>query len=116
MSTAGADFLLDGLPSPKNGKAKKIALGDKGADGEYITPDEIEAVIRDVGASGKRVVGGLRGTLTGLAAIKASGLTGEALVILVENKCAHADNRNPISRSTVKKVLEALFRLGEYVR
>jgi len=115
MSTPGADFLLDGLPSPKNGKAKKIALADK-ADGEYVAPDEIEAVIRDVGASGKRVVGGIRGVLTGLAAIKASGLTGEALVILVENKCAHADNRNPISRSTVKKVLEALFRLGEYVR
>ncbi len=65
---------------------------------------------------GKQLVEGIRGALSGLDALKKSGLTGEALVVLVTEKCAWAKNGKRVSAETVQFVLEALFRLGEYVR
>lgn len=115
MNTPGSDFLFSNLgTAPRESKNRKSKI--KPGDGDYIAPEEIEAVVRGAGDDAKRTRKVMTGVLGGLESIKTSGLTAELLVIMVENKCAYADNRNPISRSTVRKVLEALFKIHEYVR
>lgn len=109
--SGGSDWLL-GDVGKKAEKKTKLAPG-----AITVTPDEIEAVLADSARDGKRLAGGIRAAVTALEQLKQSGLTGEALVVLVTEKCAWAKNGKRVSAETVQLVLEALFgRLGEYVR
>lgn len=77
--------------------------------------DQAERFLENAAGDGKKLVAGLRSAATALDGLRQSGLTGEALVVLVTEKAGYV-NGNKISSNTVQKVLEALFRLGEYVR
>lgn len=107
---SAADWLL-GDVGKKTKAPPKLA-----PNGIHVTPDEIDAVLADVAVSGKRLRAGIDAAVTQLEALKKAGLTGEALVLLVESKCARAKNGSRISADTVQLVLEGLFRLGEHVR
>lgn len=108
---SGADFLLGDI-GKKPEKRTKLA-----PNGIAVTPDEIEAVLSDAAKDGKNLAIGIRGAVSALEQLKKSGLTGEALVVLVTEKCAWAKNGKRVSAETVQLVLESLFnRLGEYVR
>lgn len=105
----GGDFLLGnvGLKAPR--PAAKIRT-----TGE-LDIDAAEAFL-DSKKDGEKLRAGLDGATSALAALRSTGLTGECLVVLVTAKCANNANGKPIADDTVKRVLEALFRLGEYTR
>jgi hypothetical protein len=107
---SGADWLL-GDTGKKKAAPKLVASG-----GIEVTPDEVDAVLADVAGAGKKLRAGIDAAVSQLEAIKKCGLTGEALVLLVEAKCARAKNGSRISADTVQLVLEGLFRLGEHTR
>lgn len=107
---SGADWLL-GDVGKKTKAAPKIAH-----NGIHVLPEEIDAVLHGAAADAKKLRGGIDSATSALDALKQSGLTGEALVIMVTEKCARAKNGSRLSPDTVQLVLEGLFRLGEYVR
>lgn len=107
---SGEDWLL-GDVGKKPGKPKKLERAPSPPE-----LDQVEQLLDDVAGDGKRLVAGVNSAVAALEAMKKSGLTGEALVVLVTEKCAWAKNGKRVSPETVQLVLEALFRLGEYVR
>lgn len=44
------------------------------------------------------------------------GLTRDALIHLITAKCRNASNGKPVSEATVEIVLDAMARLGEYLK
>lgn len=85
---------------------------------EKLEPHETEAVIRmfgDAAGAGKALVGGLDGASEALQQIIRCGLTPEALVILVTEKCPRDRAGRPTTTDTVERVLQGLFRLPEYL-
>lgn len=108
---SGADWLLGDVGGKKKPAPKLVSSG-----GIAISKHEVDAVMADFAGDGKKLRGGIDAAAAQLDALKNVGLTGEALVLLVEAKCAWAKNGKRVSAETVKIVLEALFRLGEYVR
>lgn len=107
--SSGADWLLGDPPKPKEPKKLQRAPTP-------LELDQAEKFLEDAAGDGKKLVAGLRSAITALEAIKKSGLTGEALVVLVTEKCGRTSAGGRVSQATVQAVLEALFRLGEYVR
>lgn len=105
---SGADWLIGKAPE-KAGKATRIKT-----TGE-LDIDAVEALM-DSKRDGEKLRSGLDNATSALEALKKAGLTGEALVVLVAEKCARAKNGSRLSADTVQIVLEGLFRLGEYVR
>lgn len=66
---------------------------------------------------GEALRAGLDKAVSALDALKKTGLTGECLVVLVHAKAERKQGMGqPPSIHAVQSVLEALFRLGEYVR
>lgn len=106
---SGADWLLGDV-----GKAKKVTK--LAPNGIHVTPEEIDQVLHGVAKDAKALRGGIDSSVTALEALKTSGLTGEALVLLVAAKVGRSKNGTRIGLETVQTVLEALFRLGEHVR
>lgn len=106
---SGADWMLGELPKPKAQKKLQRSV-------EPLAIDEAVRFLEDAAGDGKALAGGLKKGVAALEALRVSGLTGEALVVLVTDKCAWAKNDKRVSAETVQLVLEALFRLGEYVR
>lgn len=113
MQNHGTDFLSKLGPKKKS---EPRAL----AEGIVVRPDEIEAVVNDMSKTGKRAADGLRTVVKGLDALRDCGLTGEALVVLVTEKCeAYRTEGGRVMRpnnACVQVVLEALFlKLDEYL-
>jgi hypothetical protein len=107
---SGEDWLLGDVGKPK--KEKKLQRAPT-----PLELDQAERFLEDAAGDGKALVAGLGKAVGALDALRASGLTGEALVVLVTAKTAYSKvNGRPISDVTVQQVLEGLFRLGEYVR
>jgi hypothetical protein len=107
---SGADWLVGDVG--KKGPPKKLQRAP-----EPLAVDDAVRYLEDAAGDGKRLVAGLKSATSALDALRASGLTGEALVVLVTAKCAYSKvNGRPISEATVQQVLEGLFRLGEYSR
>lgn len=79
---------------------------------------DIDAVVAlmDVKKDGERLRVGLDGALAALDALKKTGLTGEALVLLVTAKTPTDKHGNAASPAVVQRVLEGLMRIGEFVR
>lgn len=98
-----------GNVGPKSKPAAKIQRSD-------LDFDSVEQLMDGTAKDGKRLRDGIAGVAASLDALKRVGLTGEALVLLVEAKCARAKNGSRLSADTVQLVLEGLFRVGEYVR
>lgn len=109
MAGTGSDWLLGDVGTKKPKPQKRIPKE------ENLDFDAVEAFL-STKEDGKKLRAGLGGVVTALDNLKVSGLTGEALVVLVTAKCTNAANGKAISDDTVRRVLEALFRLGEYVR
>lgn len=105
---SGADWML-GDVGAKPKKAVKIHNS-----GEL----DIDAAVAlmDSKKDGEALRGGLDKAASALEALRKTGLTGEALVVLVTEKCGRARNGSRLSADTVQLVLEGLFKLGEYVR
>ena len=109
MKNHGSDFLLGDLVKPKAEKKLQRAA-------EPLAIDDAVDFLESGAADTKKLVGGLKAAVSALDAIRASGLTGEALIVLVQAKCKSDAKGNETSRPQVERVLEGLFRLGEYVR
>lgn len=105
---SGADWLIGDVGSKPKKAVKITTSGDLDIDAAVALMDSKK--------DGEALRGGLDRGGSALEALKKTGLTGEALVVLVTAKCTNAANGKPISDDTVRRVLEALFRLGEYVR
>lgn len=110
MRDRGVDWMLGDL-GPRKTSKKLVSV-----EGVRVTSEEVDAVLADVHGSGKKLRSGIDAAVQQLEALKSIGLTGEALVLLVTEKCRPDKNGNPTSAVTVQRVLEGLFRLGEYVR
>ena len=108
MSKTGADFLLGDVGLKPKKEARLRTGGDLDID--------VAVQFLDSKKDGEALRVGLDKTVSALDALRKTGLTGECLVVLVTAKCANNANGKPIADDTVKRVLEALFRLGEYVR
>ena len=109
--SSGADWLVGDVGKPKAQKKLQRAAEPLDVDDAV---DFIEQADKDAG----RLVADLKTAAKALDAIWTSGLTGEALVVLVQAKCGYCVNhgKNKPSTDVVQGVLEGLFRLGEYVR
>jgi hypothetical protein len=108
----GADWLL--------GNAGNRPAPVKLKNTETLDIDAAERFLEKGAADGKRLRNGIDNGSAALKALKESGLTGEALVVLIAEKCGNYRTdggryQRPTS-AMVQCVLEALFRLGEYVR
>lgn len=108
MST-GSDWMLGSVGAPKAQKKLQRAA-------ESLPIDDAVRFLEDASGDGKKLVAGLKRGVDALEGLRQSGLTGEALVVLVTEKCARAKNGSRLSSDTVQLVLEGLFRLGEYTR
>lgn len=109
MSNSGADFLLGDVGLKPKKTVKIHNSGDLDVDAAVA--------MFDMKKDGEALRGGLDRAISALDALKKTGLTGEALVVLVQAKCKRpSSGGKPATRETVQAVLEGLFRLGEYVR
>lgn len=106
----GADFMLGDLGLKKDKKAA-VKLRDSGD----LDLDAVERLM-DSKKDGEALRKGLDGAVSALDALRRIGLTSEAIIVLVTEKCRPDKNGNATSRATVQRVLEGLFRLSEYVR
>lgn len=110
MKNHGSDFLIGDIGKPKEQKKLQRAA-------EPLVVDDAVRFLEDAAGDGKQLVAGMKKAASALEALRTSGLTGEALVVLVTAKVAYSKvNGRPISDVTVQQVLEGLFRLGEYTR
>lgn len=106
--TEGADFMMGSVGLKPKREAKIHNSGEL----------DIDAAVQflDSKKDGEALRAGLDKAVSAIEAIKKTGLTGECLVVLVTSKCENAANGKPISDDTVRRVLQALFRLNEFVR
>lgn len=109
--SSGPDWMLGDVGKPK--KEKKLERAPT-----KLELDQAEKFLEDAAGDGKALVAGLKKATSAIDAIRTSGLTGEALVVLVLAKCGYCVNhgKNKPSAEVVQGVLEGLFRLGEYTR
>jgi hypothetical protein len=107
----GSDWLLGDVGKKARATKKLVS-----SDGIAISREDIDAVLADVVGSGKKLRASIDAATGQLEALKNSGLTGEALVLLVAAKVSRSKNGTRIGVETVQTVLEGLFRLGEHVR
>lgn len=105
---SGADWLVGDVGAKKKPAVKIHNSGDLDIDAAVALMDSKK--------DGEALRAGLDKATSALDALRKTGLTGEALVVLVTAKCANNANGKPIADDTVKRVLEALFRIGEYAR
>jgi len=77
--------------------------------------DDVERYLADAAGDGKKLASGLKGAAAALEDIRNSGLTAEALIVLVTAKTRADKNGNATSAVTVQRVLEGLFRLDEFL-
>lgn len=105
---SGADWLLGDVGKKPREPVKIRQSGELDIDAAVALMESKK--------DGERLRAGMDSGIAALEALKKTGLTGDALVVLVTAKCSNAANGKPISDDTVRRVLEALFRLGEYVR
>jgi hypothetical protein len=105
---SGADWMLGKLEPKPQKKLARAAVP--------LNVDDAVRYLEDAAGDGKKLVTGIRKGVEALEALRTSGLTGEALVVLITEKCARAKNGSRLSADTVQLVLEGLFRLGEYTR
>ena len=105
----GGDFMV-GNSGPKTSKAVKIHnSGDLDIDAAVALMDSKK--------DGEALRSGLDKAVSALDALRKTGLTGEALVVLVHAKCERKQGMGqPPSVHAVQSVLEGLFKLGDYVR
>jgi len=108
---SGADFMFSKIEAKVGTKAKKLVRAP-----EPLEIDDAVRFLEEGGRDAKKLVDGLNSAIGALEAIRSSGLTGEALVVLVTEKCGRAANGSRLTAATVQVVLEGLFRLGEYTR
>lgn len=97
---------------------KKAKAPVKLTRAEKVEPHEVDEVVRmfdDVGGAGKRLAAGVEQLGGALQQIIACGLTPEALIILVREKCRCDRKGNQTTTDQVERVLEGLFRLPEYL-
>lgn len=106
----GADWMLGNVGKKP---ARKIAH-----NGIHVTPDEIDAVLNETRAAAKKLAHDIKSATAGVQALRESGLTGEALVVLVTEKCGNyrtdGGRYQKPTQAVVQCVLEALLRIGEY--
>lgn len=106
---SGGDFFFKGLD-------KKLGRDKLVRGPSPVELDEVENLLDDAAGAGKKLTAGLNKAIEGLKAIEQCGLTPDAFLVLVASKCKADKNGNATSEATVQRVLEGLFRLGEYVR
>ncbi len=98
--TKGADFMLGDVGLKKTKAVKIHNSGELDIDSAVALMDSKK--------DGEQLRAGLDKAVSALA--------GECLVVLVTAKCENNANGKPIADDTVKRVLQALFKLGEYTR
>lgn len=112
MNGGGKDFLGKVLSKSKG--EKKLQL-----DKEAMDLDAVERFMTQGGENAQKLVAGLKTMRSGLDAVRDSGLTAEALVVLVMGKCplytTAGGRRQMPDRPVVEAVLEGLFALDEYL-
>jgi hypothetical protein len=109
---SGADWLV-GDVGKRETKPKRLEHSPT-----PLEIDQAERFLEDAAGDGKQLVAGMKKATAALDALRSCGLTGEALVVLVQAKCGYCVNhgKNKPSPDVVQGVLEGLFRLGEFVR
>lgn len=107
---SGADWMM-GDVGKKQAKPERKILNSGDLD------IDAAVALMDSKKDGEAIRGGLDKAVSALDALRKTGLTGEALVVLVHRKCrTPLRGGKPPAEEAVQIVLEALFRLGEYVR
>jgi len=108
--TEGADFMLGDVGlKPKRANQKIHNSGEL----------DINAAVAflDSKKDGEALRAGLDAALSAVEAMRKTGLTGEALVVLLHPKLRWTKKGHQLTHEHVEIVLEALFnRLQEYVR
>lgn len=95
--------------------ARAVKKKGNGIAVDPLELDEVEQALAAPAAVAGKVHASMRAALTAVERLYKSGLTREALVVLIAEKCGRAPNGTRISTETVGKVLDALGRLDEYV-
>ncbi len=116
MSTTrikGGDFMFSKLDARMGAKNNKLNVPKRD---EPLDIDGAERFLEDAAGAGKKLAEGLRKAATALDDIANSGLTHEALLVLVTAKCGSDRHGNATTTEKVRLVLEGLFRLDEYLR
>lgn len=81
---------------------------------EIVTATDIDQVVKSLERAGQ-VRDDLGKVVAGVKVMAHSGLTLEALALLVHAKCEWGANRKEIPLSTVEKVIKALLKLDEHL-
>lgn len=110
---SGADFLIGKVL----GKGRRQSIAPEGI---AVTREQIDDAIAATAGVAKKMASGVSLAKRQLDEIRSSGLTGEALVVLVHSRCKPVKTLGgrllTPSVEQVQGVLEALFSIGELVR
>lgn len=120
MSTGGVkkdlDWLERGIDKARKPPSTSRRNADAAAD---VDPAEIDAVVREMSGPGdqaKRIRADVAGALEGVRKMYRSGLTREAFILLVHDRCGFTKkHRVKPTPEAVGLVLDALGKLGEFL-
>lgn len=108
----GGDFMFSKLDAKLKDHNLKIPKHDEPLDIEGA-----ETYLEDLAGKGKKLGEGLKRASSALEELANCGFTPEALRVLVHAKCVRKNGMGSVPTPlVVQAVLEALFRLDEYLR
>jgi hypothetical protein len=118
--SSGADWLLGDVGKPKKGKKPGTLYPKEGValldDVEEYLESEASAKLLAPPAAAKALNAAIGTAYDKAMELMRSGLTGEALCLLIAEKSPRSRTGTRISTETVKAVLQGMQKLGEWVK